>query len=263
MLPRCAKMQRFEARGPPYLGTVDRIGALTDLDRTMSHLPLPIIGFFLFTTLLALIGFGKAAGGSPSVIIGTILWMCAQSALALSGFYLITNTLPPHFLWAVAPPLVVVAGLFLTAGGQRFLGNMDLKWCILLQSVRIFVELNLYWLFLYKQVPAQMTFEGGNLDILVGLTAPLIWWAFSSERIGWRSLLVWNTLGVLSVLNAVARAMLSAPFRFQQFAFDQPTTAILYFPFVLLPAFIVPAALLCHLVVFRASSRHPRGSPHP
>jgi len=207
-------------------------------------MPLPLIGFFLLTTLLALVGFGKAVRGSPSAIIGTILWMCAQSLLALSGFYLITNTLPPHFIWAVAPPLVVIVGLFLTAG-------MDLKWCVLLQSVRVFVELNLYWLFLYKQVPAQMTLEGGNVDILVGLTAPLIWWAFSSGRVGRRSLLVWNSLGLLSLLNAVARAMLSAPFRFQQFAFDQPTVAILHFPFVLLPAFIVPAALLCHLVVFR------------
>jgi hypothetical protein len=66
-------------------------------------------------------------------------------------------------------------------------------------------------------------------------------------------LIVWNSLGVLSLLNAVARAMLSAPFRFQQFAFDQPTIAILYFPFVLLPAFIVPAALVCHLGVWTQS----------
>jgi 4-amino-4-deoxy-L-arabinose transferase-like glycosyltransferase len=228
----------------------------------MSHLPLPIIGFFLFTTLLALLGFGKAVR-SPAAIIGTILWMCAQSVVALSGFYLIANALPPRFLLAVAPPLVVIAGLFLTGRGRRFLDGTDLKWCILLQSVRVLVELNLYWLFLYKQVPAQMTFEAGNLDILVGLTAPLIWWAFDAGRVGRSGLLIWNSLGVLSLLNAVARAMLSAPFRFQQFAFDQPTIAILYFPFVLLPAFIVPAALLCHLVVFRASSRRPRGSSHP
>jgi hypothetical protein len=41
----------------------------------MDHLPLPIIGFFLFTALLALIGFGKAVRGSKTAIVGSVLWM--------------------------------------------------------------------------------------------------------------------------------------------------------------------------------------------
>jgi hypothetical protein len=220
----------------------------------MSHLPLPIIGFFLLTTLLALFVFSKAVHGSKTAVIGSILWMCVQSAIALSGFYLVTNTLPPHFIAAVAPPLLLIVGLFSTAAGRRFLDGMGLKWCVLIHSIRIFVELNLYWLFLYKQVPAQMTFEAGNLDILAGLTAPIIWWAFSRGHIARRGLLIWNSICLLGVLNAFGRAMLSAPFGFQQFAFDQPTVAILSFPFILLPAFIVPAVLLCHLVVFRKLS---------
>jgi len=224
----------------------------------MSHLPLPIIAFFLLTTLLALLLFSKAVRGSKTAFVGSLLWMCAQSGIALSGFYLVTNTLPPHFLVAAAPPVLFILCLFSTAAGRRFLDGMDLKWCVLLHSIRILVEINLYWLFLYKQVPALMTFEAGNLDILVGITAPLIWWAFSRGHIGRRGLLIWNSVSLLSVLNAFARAILSAPFRFQRFAFDQPTIAILSFPFILLPAFIVPAALLCHLVIFRKLSSSPR-----
>jgi hypothetical protein len=217
----------------------------------MSHLPWPIIGFFLFTVLVALVGFGCAARGSRPAIIGVALWLGVQSAVALSGFYLNTSTIPPHFLWAVAPPLIGIVALLVTASGRRFLDGMALQWCVLQQTVRVLVELNLFWLFRYKQVPALMTFEAGNLDILVGLTAPIIWWAYRRGRIGTTGMLVWNSLGVLSLANALARAMLSAPFRFQQLAFDQPTVAILYFPFVLLPAFIVPVALLCHVAVFR------------
>lgn len=217
----------------------------------MSYLPLPIIAFFLLTTLLALALFSKAVRGSKNAIITSLLWMCFQSVVALTGFYLLTNTLPPHFLLAAGPPILVIAGLFATSTGRRFLDTMDLKWCVLFHSIRILVEINLYWLFLYKQVPALMTFEAGNIDILVGITAPVIWWTFSRKLIGNRGLLVWNSLSLLSVLNAFGRAMLSAPFRFQQFAFDQPTIAIFRFPFILLPAFIVPAAILCHLVVFR------------
>jgi hypothetical protein len=221
----------------------------------MSRMPLASILFFLLTALLALFLFGKAVRGSRAAIAVSLLWMSLQSVIAISGFYLVTVALPPHFTAVVVPPFLFIAALFLTAAGRRFLDRMDLKWCVLLHSIRIFVELNLYWLFLYKQVPALMTFEEGNLDILVGLTASIVWWAYSSQRIGKKGLLIWNGIALLSVLNAFARAMLSAPFRFQQFAFDQPTVAILFFPFVLLPAFIVPVAILCHLAVFRKLGR--------
>jgi hypothetical protein len=222
----------------------------------MHYLPLPIIVFFELTTLLALAAFAKAVRGSKTAIFASVLWIAAQSAIARSGFYLSTKTLPPHFILAAAPPVLIIAALFLLPAGRRFLDTMDLKWSVLFHTIRILVEINLYWLFLYKQVPALMTFERGNLDILVGLTAPLIWWAFATGRIGRRGLLLWNTLSLLSVLNAFARAVLSAPFPFQRLAFDQPTVAILHFPFILLPAFIVPAALLCHLAVFRKLSPH-------
>ena len=226
----------------------------------MAHLPVPIILFFLLTALLALAGFAKAVCGSRIAIAVSISWICLQSAVALSGFYLVTQTLPPRLLLAVAPPLLVILALFVTVRGRRFLDRTNLKWCVLIHSVRILVELNLYWLFLYKQVPAQMTFERGNLDILAGLSAPLVWWAFRRQLLGRRGLLLWNSLCLLGVLNAFLRAMLSAPFRFQRFAFDQPTIAILTFPFVLLPAFLVPAVLLCHSVVFRKLA-HPTNDP--
>lgn len=220
----------------------------------MVHLPLSLIGFFLLTTVLALLGFGRAVRGSKIAIVASILWMCIQSTVALFGFYLATKTLPPRLVLAIAPPLLAIAALFLTRRGRQFIDSVELKWCVLLHSIRILVELNLYWLFLYKQLPVQMTFEGGNLDILVGLSAPVIWWAYNAGHVKRKGLLIWNTICLLSVLNAFGRAMLSAPFRFQQFAFDQPTVAILHFPFILLATFIVPAVVFCHLAVFRKLS---------
>ena len=42
--------------------------------------------------------------------------------------------------------------------------------------------------------------------------------------------------GSLALLvNIVGNAILSAPFQFPQFAFDQPNHAVLYFPFIWLP----------------------------
>ncbi|WP_213805243.1 hypothetical protein [Granulicella sp. dw_53] len=211
---------------------------------------LPLITLFLATALITLILLVKATH-SKAVWIGSILWILLQSAVASTGFYTKTSALPPRFLLVIAPPLLLVLVLAFLPAGKRLIATMDLKWTVLLHSVRILVEICLYWLFLFKQVPALMTFEGGNLDILAGLTAPIVWWAYSKQFVGKKFLGAWNVICFLSVMNALIRAMLSAPFPFQRIAFNQPTVAILYFPFVLLPAFIVPSVLLCHLVILR------------
>jgi hypothetical protein len=219
----------------------------------MDHITPVLIVFFLATTLVSLLLLGKAVNNSRVVLIGSLIWIVLQSSIALTGFYETLNTVPPRLVLAVAPPLILIAILFLNAAGRRMIDRMDLKWCILFHTVRVLVEINLYVLFIYKQVPAAMTIEHGNLDILVGVSAPIIWWAFSKGYISNRGLQIWNYLCLASLLNAVFRALLSAPFPFQRFAFDQPTVAILYFPFNLLIAFIVPAALFCHLAAIRKS----------
>ena len=217
----------------------------------MSHLPLLLILFFLATVLVAVVLLRWAVRGARLVTIASLLWIGLQALMALSGFYLVVDTLPPRLALAAAPPLIVIAVVFLTRRGRRFVDSMSLKWCVLLHSIRILVEVNLYALFVYKQVPVQMTFESGNLDLLAGVSAPIIWWAFHKKLVGRTGLMVWNSLALLSVLNAFGRALLSAPFRFQQFAFDQPTVAILTLPFILLPAFLVPVVLFCHFAIFR------------
>ena len=174
----------------------------------MSYLPLPIVVFFLLTVLVGLFALGRAVRGSAVFLAVVIGWMAVQSGIALRGFYLVTTAVPPHLALAVVPPLIGIAVLFATGAGRRFVDGMELKWTILLHTVRVLVEMNLYWLFLYKQVPVLMTFEGGNLDILSGLSAPAIWWAWRTGRVGRRGLLIWNGLALLGVLNAMGRAML-------------------------------------------------------
>jgi hypothetical protein len=50
------------------------------------------------------------------------------------------------------------------------------------------------------------------------------------------------------LFNIVLTAILSAPLPIQQLAFEQPNIAVMYFPFVYLPGFIVPIVLFSHLV---------------
>ncbi|MDB6080057.1 MAG: putative transrane protein of unknown function, partial [Akkermansiaceae bacterium] len=52
--------------------------------------------------------------------------------------------------------------------------------------------------------------------------------------------------------------LLSAPFPFQRLALDQPNVAILSFPFIWLPTFIVPVVLFTHLASIRQLARFDR-----
>lgn len=183
----------------------------------------------------------------PSFII--FGWMLITGILAYTGFFSDTNDTPPKFILAVAPAFIFIIFLLISKKGQSFVESLDLRMLTLLHIVRIPVELCLYWLAAEKLVPELMTFEGRNLDILSGITAPVMYFlCFKGKQVIRRKLLLaWNLICVGLLLNIVITAVLSAPFPFQRFAFDQPNIAVLFFPFVWLPSFIVMIVLLSHL----------------
>jgi hypothetical protein len=228
---------------------------------TMETLPIYISLFFGATTLLTLWFFYKATRQSKPIIISLLVWMALQSVIGLTGFYKVTNTLPPRFALLILPPLLFIAILFISTNGRRFIDSWDIKTLTLLHVARIPVEVTLLWLFLHKAVPQRMTFEGSNFDILSGLTAPIIYYfGFVKKVLNKYVLLGWNLFCLILLFNIVRSAVLSAPFPFQQYAFDQPNVALLYFPFVWLPAVVVPIVLLSHLVTIRQLLRR---SPEP
>lgn len=142
--------------------------------------------------------------------------------------------------------------LFSTAKGKSVIGQFEAGWLTWLHIVRIPVEIVLFWLFIYKQVPQLITFEGKNFDIISGITAIVVaYLGYQKMQLRKGLLLAWNIVCLGLLFNVVIRAILSAPFPFQQFGFEQPNIAILYFPFVLLPGLIVPLVLFSHLVCIR------------
>jgi hypothetical protein len=173
--------------------------------------------------------------------------------LAFNNFFTNTSGVPPRFTFAVAPAFILIIALLISRKGQSFTDKLDLRKLTLLHIIRIPVEIVLYWLAANKAVPELMTFSGRNFDIVSGITAIIIYFiCFNGSQVKNRGLLlVWNFICLALLLNIVSNAVLSAPFIFQQFAFDQPNIAVLYYPFVWLPSFIVMVVLLSHLVAIR------------
>ena len=224
----------------------------------MDNIPFYISLVFGLTTCLTILFFYHASGRSGMLTAIVIAWTILQSIIASTGFYTVTNSIPPRFTLLLFPALLTILLLFITAGGRSVIDKFNATWLTWLHIVRIPVEFILYWLFLYKQVPALITFEGKNFDIISGITAMFIaYFGYQRKQLRKPVLLIWNIACLGILFNVVVRALLSAPFPFQQFAFDQPTVAVLYFPFILLPGLIVPLVLLSHLVCIRKLLNEP------
>lgn len=214
----------------------------------IQNLPLYITVVFIAITIITALFFYSAAHNSKAFLAIAVVWLALQSVLSLKGFYTITNTTPPRFALLGVPPLVLIIGMFTTKRGRKFIDSLNIKALTWLHTIRIPVEFTLLWLAMNKAVPQLMTFEGRNFDILSGITAPLIaYFGFTKNAMGRKTLLVWNFICLALLLNIVINAVLSLPSGFQQFAFEQPNIAVLYFPFVWLPCFIVPVVLFSHL----------------
>jgi hypothetical protein len=224
----------------------------------MEYLPTFLDVVFILVACLAVFLFFKAAHYSKRFIISMSLFLMFEAILGYFKFYRNTYAIPLRFTYLVLPPLILIFVLFLTHKGRQYIDNLDQGTLTILHVVRLPVELVLLWLVHYKVVPKLMTYEGRNLDIISGITAPLIYYlCFVKNILGKTALLIWNFICLGLLLNAVTIAVLSAPFPFQKLAFDQPNVAILYAPFLFLPCCIVPIVLLSHLVVIRQLTLKP------
>ena len=227
------------------------------------NVPAYVSVIFILTTLATLFLFYKAVSQSgeettrkkgTAIVLGLIGWLGLQAALTLRGVYNSdTTAIPPKLaLFGLLPAMLAIVYLSVTPSGRRFMTSLPLTNLTYLNTVRVAVELVLWWLFIHKAVPELITFEGRNLDVLSGLTAPFVaYFGLTKGKLSRRVMLIWNFICLALLLNVVFYALLSAPSPLQKFAFDQPNLAISNFPFSWLPTFLVPVVLFGHLASIR------------
>jgi hypothetical protein len=182
-------------------------------------------------------------------IAGFAGWILFSGILANSGFLAVFNTLPPRLLVILLPPLVFIVALTFSSTFTQLLQRVPPGWLIGVQSFRILMEIILWMCFVDNIIPVQMTFEGRNFDILVGLTAPIVMYLCFVRKI-WspKVAIAWNIGGLLILANIVIIAILSAPVPFRVFMNEPANTFIGHLPFVWLPAFVVPVAYWMHIL---------------
>jgi hypothetical protein len=182
--------------------------------------------------------------------LGVTAWLAASGGLAAAGL-LEFGRLPPPLMVLIIPALVGVFLLAWSRVGTRLAHGLPLWVLVGYQSFRIAVEFLLHRAHVEGLAPVQLTYLGRNFDVITGVSALLLAVWLMTGRQGRTVLLGWNVVGLALLANVFITALLSAPTPLQVFHEPPPNVWVAYFPFVWLPAVMVTAALLGHLLVFR------------
>jgi hypothetical protein len=70
--------------------------------------------------------------------------------------------------------------------------------------------------------------------------------------LGLRLALAWNVLGLLSLANVVTRAVVTTPGPFNLIHAEVPNLMFGTFPYMFIPGFFVPLAVVLHVMAIRA-----------
>jgi len=232
-------------------------GMFTDAPVAVSLLFVAIVAGML---VLVLWGAARAAWRvGPGAVRGVrvagmalVGWLALTGMLADHGFFDDFQSMPPRLLLALGPPLLTLLALTFSRRIAPLLAALPPAWPVAAQTFRIPVEIVLWRLAVAGVIPELLSFHGRNVDILVGLTAPVVAYACFVRR-AWpaRVAVWWNWAGIVILLNVVVHAQLSAPTPWRIFETDPPTTFIADWPYIWLPDFLVPLAWLLHAVSLR------------
>lgn len=227
----------------------------------MSVLEISIIALSLVCLAAVFYGFNFGLKKSPNysedqkyrifnrVVLIFMAWVAAFMTLSYQGIFTDFSSFPPKLMVVPFAPLIAVIALSYTGVFKAVILHIPQHWLVGFQSFRVLVEIILWAMFAKGILPEQMTFEGRNFDILVGLLAPIASWIFYKN--GGKCAWLWNVFGLVLLINIVGIAILSMPTPIRVFYNDPPNTIVATFPYISIPGIYVPVAYTLHIFSLR------------
>jgi len=185
------------------------------------------------------------------LLVGLVFWAAFVSAWSLTGRMANFAMFPLNVLPILIIPLITILAITFSKTFRKIIIHVPAQNLVRLQSFRFFVEILLWALFIQNQLPVQMTFEGRNFDVLSGLSAPIVAYLISRQKLSPAGLLIWNVLCLGLLLNILGTAILSMPTPLRIFMNEPANTIITAFPVSWLPGFLVPLAYGLHFFSLR------------
>ena len=224
----------------------------------MSTLSATALFFLAFVATMAwAVGLASFAYLSrrTTAIITTALaaWLLYVGVLSASGIVADAALRPPAAAFILGPvfAFVILVVARSSAAGRVALA-VPLPLLIGVQTYRVGVELFFHQLWIENIVPRMLTFEGANVDIAIGLSAPLAAWISTRGHLGRRLALGWTLVGLLALANVAIRAVLTTPGPLHLIHAEVPNLSVGTFPFTYIAGFFAPLAVTLHVLALRA-----------
>ncbi len=164
------------------------------------------------------------------------------------GLYHASSIQIPTIEFGILIPIAIGILFFLRwPSFRRVIEAIPQQWLVGLQLYR---TEGIIFLALYSigSLPAAFAIPAGVGDVLVGLFAPLVAFAYLRKWPNANTLLrIWNLLGIADLVTAITTGFLTSPSPLQVLALDKPNHLISQYPLVMIPVFLVPLAILLHL----------------
>jgi hypothetical protein len=226
---------------------------------TSAPITAALVASDIVLTVLLLVGLAyvSRAERRPSIFVigGAVVvgWAALAIVLARAGVWETTPDdllRPPNIAFAIAVPTILGSLLVRSQTFMRWIRRVPLH---VLVGVQFYRVAGVLFLIAYAQgdMPAEFALPAGIGDVLVGLAAVSVAVVLRKrgEQHARPMVLTWCAFGILDLVVAVATGFLSAPSPLQQLAFDDPNAAIVSYPFVLIPTFLVPVSIMLHVYV--------------
>jgi hypothetical protein len=182
---------------------------------------------------------------TASVLVG---WFVLAVVLAMLGVYSAASRIPTIQFGIVIPILLGCFMIWRWPAVSRLIGAVPRHWVIAIQFYRV-EGVTFLALYAAHRLPGLFALPAGVGDVAVGLAAAAIGiGAVGGRQLRATTVLRWNLLGIADLSVAITTAFLTAPSAFQVFAFDNPNELISMYPLVLIPTFLVPLAILLHVI---------------
>ena len=215
-------------------------------------IPLLFIGIVILLLISLFIVLKRSYATYKTLFLGILGWLLFTGLLAKTGVLMNFNTYPPAMAIIIVPIIILLLYITRSKHILALCQTTSHAFLVYIQSFRMIMEVILYVLASQHIIPEIMTWNGRNIDILIGLTAPFIGYYCCHKKIGSPLIIrVWNYLGIILLLNVFIHGLLSAPFPFQVFMVTPANTFVATWPYVWLPGFVVPCALFFHILALR------------
>jgi hypothetical protein len=177
------------------------------------------------------------------------IFLLGLCLLATTGFFTVT-AMPPRFLLVFLPMIisVILVCKAKMAKALRFLTFLPPFLLVAIQVYRLFIELIFIQFAQEKIIPVELSIHGRNFDLWIGVLAlPAGWLLYRQHSLAKKSAILFNLLGLLSLVNIFTIVVPSMPSPFR--VYDMLYLPV-YFPGILI-IFLVSSAIYLHILSLR------------